>query len=386
MNQAAMLRRGALVISLVLAASCASNKDDKPAKLTEITPTLAVQRSWDVKLGAAAPKLRLGLTLASLDNRFFAANHGGEVSAFETATGKRVWRTKLKAPLSAGPGAGNGLVVVGSSKGDLIALDAATGAKRWGVKLASEVLSAPAVAGDLVLARTVDGKLHGLAVANGDERWAATEQVPRLSLRGTGETVISDDLAISGFDNGRLVAVNLANGNNAWEATVAQPRGSSELQRLVDVDGTIVVSGTDVFAVSYQGRAVRVARDTGQVLWTRDLSSYRGLAADDSALYVSTTEGDVVRLDRRTGAEVWRQKALARRALSAPVIMGSHVVVADYEGVVHWLDAASGDFQARAETKARVSAPPVVLDDELLVLNDEGKINAYRISAPLAQR
>lgn len=386
MKKAVILRRGALVVALALSVACASKKDDRPAKLADISPAFSVQRSWRVGVGDAKPKLRLGLTLASLDERFFAANHRGDVDAYDVKSGRRIWSRKLKAPLSAGPGAGEGMVFVGSTKGELFALDAATGTKRWSVKLASEMLSAPTVAGNLVLVRTVDGKLHACATSNGEEQWAANQQVPRLSLRGTGDTLISDGLAISGFDNGRLVAVNLANGNSAWEATVAQPRGSSELQRLVDVDGTIAVNGPDVFAVSYQGRAVRVSRETGQVLWTRDLSSYRGLAVDDGALYVSTTEGDVVRLDRRTGAEVWRQKALARRALSAPVIMGSHVVVADYEGVVHWLDSATGNFQARADSGARVSAPPLLLGDELLVLNDEGKVSAFRINAPVAKR
>ena len=122
----------------------------------------------------------------------------------------------------------------------------------------------------------------------------------------------------------------------------------------------MVADGDDLFAVAYQGRVTRLARDTGQVIWARDLSSYRGLAVDDNAVYISTADGDLVRVDRKNGTEQWRQKALVRRQLTAPVIYGGRVVVADGDGVVHWLDPATGDFVARAQVGGSVGRNSVV--------------------------
>jgi hypothetical protein len=75
------------------------------------------------------------------------------------------------------------------------------------------------------------------------------------------------------------------------------------------------------------------------------------------------------------------------------------VVVADAGGVLHWLDAATGDFVARAEVgssvgrnsvitskgvayKKRVSSPPLVAGGLVLVFTDNGVLSAFR--APLA--
>jgi len=380
-------RRYALLVAVAVAlaalAACSSNKkkDDKPTELVRMTNRFEPRRLWSAGVGSSAPKLRLGLAPAVDDGRVFGAGPHGDVVALDLATGRTLWRHHLKLALAGGPGAGGGLVLVGGSDGTLVALGAGNGAERWRVPLNSELLAAPAVAGDLVVVRTVDGKLFGLAAADGKQRWVADQQVPRLTLRGTSEPVISGDMAISGFDNGRLMAVTLASGNTAWDVAVGTPRGSSELQRLIDVDSPPVLDGDDVFAVAFQGRAVRLARDTGREIWSHEISSYRGLAADAFGVYVSTADGEVIRLDRASGAERWRQKGLLRRWLTAPAIQGHHVVVADYQGVIHWLSIDDGSFQARVKGGARISAAPRVIGDLVLVQTDKGTIEAWRTPA-----
>jgi outer membrane protein assembly factor BamB len=280
----------------------------------------------------------------------------------------------------------------------VIALSEADGSPAWRIRINAEILSAAAIGGNLVVVRGVDGRMHGLSIRDGSELWVAEQQVPRLSLRGTGVPLLVGDLAIAGFDNGRVAAVAIGNGTTAWDTAVGQSRGSTELQRLIDVDAPVVADGDDLFAVAYQGRLTRLARDTGQVVWARDMSSYRGLAVDENAIYISTADGNVVRVDRKNGTEQWTQKALARRQLTAPVIYRGRVVVADGGGILHWLDAATGDFIARAEVgksvgrssvitskgiglKKRVSDTPLVAGGLLLAFSDNGVLSAY--SAPL---
>ena len=136
--------------------------------------------------------------------------------------------------------------------------------------------------------------------------------------------------------------------------------GRTELERLNDIDAAVKVAGEDVFVVGFQGRAAMLALESGQIWWTHELSSYRGVDVDDDQMYVSASDGSLVALKRRTGIEVWRNPALARRSLSAPVIVGDHVVVADLEGYVHFFDRATGAIAGRAKTSGdRVTnAPP----------------------------
>jgi outer membrane protein assembly factor BamB len=378
------LRRWTTVAGLLLlVAACSKDKDiDTPAVLTPINATLKVDHVWSASVPDKGAKvLRLGLGLAAEGNRVYAAGFKGEVIAFDLASGRSVWRTKTKAPISGGPAASGDLVVVGTSAGEVIALTAADGKILWRVRLNGEILAAPAISDRAVAVRTVDGKLHALSPKDGHDLWTQEQQVPRLSLRGTSRPVIAGDLTLCGFDNGKVIAVNMNDGSLQWEATVAPPHGRTELERLVDVDSTPRVSGQEVFTVGFQGRVAMLALDTGQVWWSHDASSYRGIAIDDDALYMANAAGEVVALRRRTGAEVWRQKALLHRGLSAVALTDNAVVTADYQGNVHWLDKATGELAARAQSgKVRVSNPPVVSGNMVVVINDAGRLSAFRVT------
>jgi outer membrane protein assembly factor BamB len=376
-------RRWLAAGALLVLAACSKDKDvDQPAKLTDFTATIRAERVWTASVADKGAKpLRLGLGLAVDGNHVYAAGRKGEVAAFDVTSGHALWHAKTKLALSGGPGAGSGLVVVGSTFGDLVALNAADGAVRWKVRLNGEVLSAPAVGERLIAVRTVDGKLRGLSLKDGQELWTQEQQVPRLSLRGTAWPVMTGDLVLCGFDNGKVAAVNANDGSIQWETTISPAHGKTELERLDDVDAGVRVSGSDVYALGFQGRIAMLALDTGQIWWSHDASSFRGIGLDDEALYVATADGEVVALRRRTGTELWRQKALLHRRLSAVVEADTSIVVGDYQGYVHWLDKATGALAARAATgKVRISNAPLVVGNMVLVVNDAGKISAFRMT------
>jgi outer membrane protein assembly factor BamB len=381
MHTRAIRRSTALLAAGLLAtlAACSSvDKADKPTPLKAVSGTLQPQRAWSAGLGGANPKLLLGLAPATDGRHVFAASGKGQVVALDAATGKQLWRRTLKALLAGGPGVGGGLVLVGSADGDVFALDAASGKDRWHVRVNAEILSAPVVGGNVVVLRTVDGRLHGYNVADGEQRWVTEQQVPRLTLRGTSDPVVAGEFVLAGFDNGRLMAVTTGGGITAWDVALGQPHGSSELQRLIDIDAPPVVDADEVYAVSFQGRAARLSLETGREIWGHEISSYRGLALGPISVYVSTAEGDLVRLDRAGGGERWRQKLLAHRRLTAPAVLGSSVVVGDNLGMLHWLDADSGDFQARVKAGSPMSVAPVVAAGLVIVQTDTGNVAAWR--------
>jgi outer membrane protein assembly factor BamB len=373
---------GALAALLAVAACSKDKNIDVPAKLTPLPhPSVQVTHLWGHNMGdKKAAVLRLGQGVSIADNRVYAAGHHGEVVALDLANGHLLWQAKTRAPLSGGTASSSELVVVGASDGQLFAFDAANGHSRWKVRLNGEVLAPAAISTRLVAVRTVDGKLHALSPADGHELWTTEQQVPRLSLRGTASPVISGDLVLCGFDNGKVTAVNVADGSVQWEATVTPPHGRTELERLDDIDSPVRVSGHDVYAVGFQGKVAMLALDTGQVWWSHEDSSYRGLTVDEDTLYVADADGVVGALKARTGAEVWQQKALLHRGLSPIAVMDDTVVVGDFQGYLHWLDKASGALAARVATGgARISTQPLVVGEMLVVANDRGQINAYRV-------
>lgn len=376
-----MKTRVLLLAAAMLALAACSSKDkkvDEPAKLVNIkNPTVRIQKVWGASVGGGGKKLRLGLGLGVDGGHLFAAGRDGEVAAFDLETGRPVWRTKTELALAGGTGVGAGVVVVGSLDGQIVALAEDTGAQKWRAEVNGEVLSAPAVADAAVIVRTVDGKLRALAVEDGHELWSTEQQIPNLTLRGTAAPVVARDMAISGFDNGRVLAVSMADGATVWDSPVSPSHGRTELERLNDIDAAVKVVDNDVFVAGFQGRAAMLALDSGQIWWTHDLSSYRGVDVDDDQMYVSTSLGEVVALKKRSGAEVWRNDTLKNRGLSAPAVVGDYVAVADLDGYVHFFDRATGTIAGRAKTTGdRVTNAPLAVNGVLYVISDKGDVTA----------
>ena len=382
-RRATVTRFTVLCIAFALSGCGGFFRDDDetlpPAALQDFQPAIEIKTAWDRRAAAGAGGRRLDLSPAAAGGQVFVAGHDGNVSAWDALTGERLWETDADVPISGGPGAGSALVVVGSGDGDVVALAREDGGIAWRTRVSSEVLSAPAVGERIVVVRTTDGKLFGLGTASGERIWVYDRTVPVLTLRGTSSPVIAGDVVIAGFDGGRLVAVSLADGRLVWESRVATPTGRTELERIVDIDADPVVSGGMVYAVTSQGPVAAFDRYTGRLLWQQDMASHTGIGAG-RLLYVTDDESRVWALDRDSGAWRWRQDGLMRRMVTRPVEFGEYVVVADFEGYVHWLSIDDGRFVARTRTGGGgVTASPVANAAAVYVLGASGRLSALTL-------
>ena len=201
-----------------------------------------------------------------------------------------------------------------------------------------------------------------------------------LTLRGTSSPVVQRGAVVAGFANGKVAALTLANGFQVWETSISIPQGRSELDRLVDVDANPVIVGDTVFVVSFQGKIAIIDLRSGNLGWSRDMSSYTGLGVDYSQVYVTDEESNVWALSRDNGASVWKQDKLHNRALSAPEPFNNYVAVGDFEGYLHLLTTYDGRIAGRVRVDSSgIAARPVAVGDVLYVYGKGGTLAAYTL-------
>ena len=156
--------------------------------------------------------------------------------------------------------------------------------------------------------------------------------------------------------------------------------GRSELERIVDIDGGLLLSGGTLYVASYQGRMAALELESGRVLWQRDASSYAGVAQGFGNVYVSLASGTVEGVDERSTTALWSNEALARRQLSAPEVFSSYVAVGDMEGYLHLLSQVDGRFVGRTRVDSDgLRARPLVVGDMIYVFGNSGKLEALTI-------
>jgi len=374
-----------LLALLVAGGGVFGSKDDElpPAELLKFKQELDLRKLWSAKVGGGSESLQLSLRPMGDGKRIYTASYDGVVSAFQAENGKQQWRVKLGTELSAGPGVGQNLVVVASKDGDIIALHAEDGSAAWQTNVSGESLSTPLVDARGVAVYTIDGRLRVLSVFDGSERWAVQQDLPALTLRGSSSPILVGDTLLAGFDNGRLLALDIDDGAQEWEAMIAPPSGRSDLERLTDLDGQLLAIGQDVYASGYHGRVAALAAESGQILWSREISTYAGIGADWNNVYVVDEEGALIALQRRNGSDVWRTDALLRRMPTAPVSFDLTVVVGDFEGYVHFFSNIDGRPVARVRVgSGAISDAPVVIDGRLYVQSENGSLVVYEVPKP----
>ena len=372
-----------LLLAAAVAATGACGGNDTvelPAELIAFDASLDVREVWSRKVGDGTERLRLGLNPATDGTRVFAGALDGTAAGINLADGEVVWVTETDLALTGGPAVGSGLVVFGSRDGVLIALSAEGGNVRWQRPVGSELLAAPVVGSGVIVFRTVDGRLTGVSAETGEEIWAILQTQAPLTLRGSTAPIIIGNTVIAGFDNGRIAAYTVADGINRWEEQISSPAGRSEIDRLVDVGVDMEVFGSDVYAANFQGRAVAIDLDSGIALWGTELSSFTGLGVDTQHVYVTDEVSTIIALNRSNGTEVWRQDDLRLRDVTAASRYRETIVVADFEGYLHWLSYVDGSFLARIRAaSSQISSQPLVVGTMVVIQSEDGTIAAFEI-------
>ncbi|MET0378445.1 MAG: outer membrane protein assembly factor BamB [Spongiibacteraceae bacterium] len=381
-------RRYGVAIALVsLMSGCSmfsSDEDDetKPAPLVDIKEEQSFDKVWSHGVGNGQGDLYYRIRPAVVGDRIYVAANNGDVEAFDRLTGKSLWDVDVDAKLTAGVGAGGGLVVLATDDGYVFGLNADSGEVLWKTAVASEVLAAPQTDGTLVAVVTVDGHLKGLDAKTGTERWRYAATAPALSLRASGAPIIANGAVIAGFANGKVIAVSEENGKPLWEARAGVPKGSSEIERLIDVGADLLVSENVLYVVTYQGVLSAFDVQSGRKMWEREASIYVSLGESFSSLYLADPKGTVTAFGKNEQGVRWEQTALARRQLSGAAAWLDFVAVGDIEGYVHLLAQSDGHFVAREKVDGDgVRVQPIAFDDMLYVFGNGGEIAAYKLEA-----
>ena len=359
----------------LVAVGLQSEPANKPTALAPIKATVTPRVSWTQSVGKSQG---FAFRPAVYERRVYAASADGSISIIDEDSGKLVSRVETKKKLSGGLEAGDGKVIAGTMKGEVVALDTA-GKAVWTTSVAGEVIAPASVSRKVAVVRTADGRIFGFNLDDGKRKWVFQRASPSLLLRSeAGVLAIGQDV-VAGYPNGKLLALDIDDGKLTWEATVAQPRGATELERIADVAGLPVVDGGNVCAAAFQGKVACFEIATRNMLWSRDLSSSRGLARDERHIYLVDDAGNVHALAKEGGASVWKQDKLAYRKLTAPVVFERQVLVGDYEGYVHVLSPETGEIVGRIATDGSPISWIVPTNGGVLVQTDKGTVAMIRL-------
>ncbi|MED5539893.1 MAG: outer membrane protein assembly factor BamB [Pseudomonadota bacterium] len=351
-----------------------------PVELERIDTKVKLKKQWSIKIGDGQSDGFYKITPTLVDGVLYVASSDGEVAAISAADGGRLWRVELERPLSGGVGYHDRSLYLGGADGSVLQLSADDGVVEWEAAVSGEVLAVPAVSDDWVIVQTYDGKLLGFQPGADEPAWTFTSDVPILTLRGTSTPILVGDNAIAGFGDGKVVAVDVNSGNVSWESRIGVPQGSSEIDRIVDIDGAMTQQGIELFVASYQGRVAALDSRTGRKLWQQNVSSVTGTHVGFGNVYVADVDGTLSAF-LRTGQGVrWQNIELGYRQLSRPTPVSSYVATVDFDGYLHLLSQVDGQIVGRTKIGGDAARADMIADSgRLFIFADNGQLLAYEL-------
>ncbi len=137
-------------------------------------------------------------------------------------------------------------------------------------------------------------------------------------------------------EGGRMVAIELTTGQRIWELNLS---GLS----------TPWVAGDWVFVVTDADRLLCVQRATGNVRWISQLPAF-------------------VKPKKKKGEVNW----------VGPILAGGRLIVANSIGQLVSVNPADGAIQSTVDTRMPITREPIVVNNTLYVLHDNGMLSAWR--------
>jgi outer membrane protein assembly factor BamB len=355
----------------------------------------ALGQAWAVSIGSGSTtSARLASAPVVSGGKVFTIDTNSTVRAFDATTGGMVWQTRFgvdkgneSSLYGGGVAVDGGRVYATNGLGHAVALDATNGGIVWDVRPGGSLRGAPTVALGSVYVMSQDNQLYSLKAADGSTDWSVSASLEIAGVFGTASPAVSNGTVVAGFSSGELNAYRYENARPLWQDALSRTTINTSVATLSDIDADPVIDGGQVFAIGQGGRMVALELNTGQRMWELNIAGISTPWVAGDWVFVVTDDAKLMAVARTTGKIRWItqlrhfEKEKAKKGqinYSGPVLAGNRLIVAGSTGALINVDPTNGAVQSQTSVGADISLPPVVANQTLYVLDDSGRLRAFR--------
>jgi outer membrane protein assembly factor BamB len=351
-------------------------------------------RVWTAAISGSGKKQRLAAAPVVAGGTVYAMGTDGVVSAFSASNGAKLWSTSFgvsgdgeNTVFGGGVSFDSGRVYLATGFGEVAALEADSGKQVWKVKPAGPLRGSPTVAFNAVYVMTQNNQIHALNAADGAPLWAESGSIGQAGVFGVAAPAAGQGTVIAGYSSGELSAYRYENGRTLWSDALSRTSISTEVGSLTDVDADPIIDRGRVFALGQGGRMAAYDLVTGQRIWELNLAGISTPSVAGDWVFTLTDDAELLAIARSSGKVRWLKQLMRYRNEEkrkdpvfwvGPVLAGNRLWIANSRGELAFADPATGEVTQFADLGAPVSLAPVVASQTLYVLDDSGRITAFR--------
>ncbi len=352
-------------------------------------------QAWIGQINGGSNRARLASAPVVSGGTLFVIDTEATVHAFDAVSGAKRWAVKIgdterdgqRARFGGGVSADAGTVYAASGLGDVAALDAATGAVRWSVRPSGPLRGAPTLAFGNIYVMGQDNQLFTLRASDGVVQWQEAGSVAPGTVFGVAAPAAGQGTIVAGYSSGELNAYRYENGRPLWGDALARTSITMSVSTLSDIDADPVIDRGRVFAIGQGGRMAAYELVTGQRIWELNMAGIATPWLAGEWVFVVADDARIFCIARATGRIRWigqlpqfRDAEDREGAIrwTGPVLAGGRLILVSSDGRMAQVDPSSGAIQSMTDISAGTRMPPVVANNMLYVMDDNGRITAWR--------
>jgi len=353
-----------------------------------------LRQAWKTSVGEGSSRYTQVLAQPIVaDGRVYAMDGGSVVGAFDASNGNEIWRLDVKPSDNLGNGFGGGIaywkgrLFVATGYARVLALDPKNGKVIWKTGVGAPVRSGPTVADGRVYAVTVENELVALAADDGRRLWSHNGIPETAGLVGSASPAVEGEVVVVGYSSGEVFALTVENGRPLWSDSLTSTGAVDAVSALADIRGRPVIDRGRVFAVSHAGRMVAIDLRSGERVWDQGIGSSHGAWVAGDYLYVLSNDNELVCLTRDEGKVRWLRQLPSYEnekdkedpiTWTGPILGGDRLIVVSSDGWALSVSPYTGEPLGREEMPGNAFVDPVIANNTLYILTDNGELSAYR--------
>ena len=349
---------------------------------------------WTANISGTTKRQRLAAAPVVSGGRLFVIDTEAMVHAFDASSGAKVWTTQIEVKgdgessrFGGGASVFDNVVYATNGVGDVVALNAADGSQIWKVRPAGPLRGAPTISNGNVYVMTQDNQIYALNMVDGSVQWNEAGTLGLAGIFGVAAPAAGQGTVVAGYSSGELTAYRYENGRNLWNDALARTSITTSVATLSDIDADPVIDRGRVFALGQGGRMAAYELVTGQRIWELNIAGITTPVVAGEWVFVLTDDAKLLCIARPNGKVRWMSQLASFQNekkkknpinWTGPVLAGNRLIVASTEGEIVSVSPGDGTSQTLFELKDGVSLPPIVAGGMLYILDDSGRISAFR--------
>lgn len=354
-----------------------------------------LKQAWTADIGEGGGYRRQILAQPVVANGVvFTMDSDSVVTAFNLATGAKLWRTETvnedldSSNIGGGLCWDSGTLYAVNGVAEVLALDAGKGGVRWRHGIDVPARSAPTVAEGKLFLTTIDSKLLALSADDGHLLWSYQATDTTTTVLGSPAPAFAQGVVLAGFASGELAAVRSDSGNVIWTDGLGLAEGAPGVVEFLAIRGEPVIDNNQVYATGLGGVTIAADLLTGRRVWERRVASANTPCVAGDWMFLLSTDQEVgaintgdARISWVVSLPRWDNPDKKKDPITwfGPVLAGNRLLVVGTNQTALALDPLTG-ATVTTMSLSDEAAPfaPVVADGTLLTVTNDARLTAWR--------